>query len=337
LRRRATWLYCGLIAANLGAWAWAFLEFGGNPVLLGTALLAYGFGLRHAVDADHIAAIDTVTRKLLRQGQDALGVGFFFSLGHSTVVVAASIAVACATSLYQHHVDGAHRLGGMVGTLISAGFLFAMALANLAIFWSVFVRYRRLRAGRPEGADNVEPLTNGGGIFARLLRPVFGLIGQSWHMYPLGILFGLGFDTATEIGLLGISAAESARGLPVGAMLVFPALFTAGMSLVDTTDSLLMLKAYGWAFANPFRKLYYNMTVTLLSALVALAVGGIETLGLIADRAGFGGGIWDLVGTAAAHFGTIGYTIIGLFLGIWGVAVMVYRLKGYDRADAPVS
>jgi high-affinity nickel-transport protein len=337
LRRRATWLYCGLIAANLGAWAWAFLEFGGNPVLLGTALLAYGFGLRHAVDADHIAAIDTVTRKLLGQGRDALGVGFFFSLGHSTVVVAASIAVACATSLYQHHVDGAHRLGGMVGTLVSAGFLFAMALANLAIFWSVFVRYRRLRAGQAEGTDNVEQLMNGGGILARLLRPVFGLIARAGHMYPLGILFGLGFDTATEIGLLGISAAESARGLPVGAMLVFPALFTAGMSLVDTTDSLLMLKAYGWAFANPFRKLYYNMTVTLLSALVALAVGAIEVLGLIADRAGFSSGIWTLVGTAAMHFGTIGYTIIGLFLGVWGVAVMVYRLKGYDRGDASAS
>jgi high-affinity nickel-transport protein len=306
-------------------------------VLLGSALLAYGFGLRHAVDADHIAAIDSVTRKLLQQGKDALGVGFFFSLGHSTVVVAASIAVAVAAGVYQRHADGLHRFGGLFGTLISAGFLFAMALVNLAVFWSVFRRFRRMRAEKPVATDDIEHLMAGGGILARLFRPIFGLISRDWHMYPLGILFGLGFDTATEIGLLGISAAESARGLPVGAMLVFPALFTAGMSLVDTTDGLLMLKAYGWAFANPFRKLYYNMIVTLLSALVALVIGGIEALGLIGDRAGFSGGFWALVATAAAHFGAIGYTIVGLFLAVWGAAALVYRLKGYDRADAPAS
>jgi high-affinity nickel-transport protein len=337
MRRRLALLYAVLVAANLGAWGWALLEFGRDPVLLGAAFLAYGFGLRHAVDADHIAAIDTVTRKLLQQGRDALGVGFFFSLGHSTVVVAASIAVAFAANLYQTHVDGVHRLGGVVGTLISAGFLFAMALANLGVFWSVFRRFRRMRAGKPVAADDIDDVMAGGGILARLFRPVFGLIARGWHMYPLGILFGLGFDTATEIGLLGISAAESARGLSIGAMLVFPALFTAGMSLVDTTDSLLMLKAYGWAFANPFRKLYYNMTVTLLSALVALTVGGIEAMGLIGDQAGFCGGLWRMAQSAGEHFGTIGYAIIALFLAVWGIAALVYRLKGYDRADAPVS
>jgi high-affinity nickel-transport protein len=337
MKQRVILLYCVLGAANLGAWGWAFLEFGRDPVLLGTAFLAYGFGLRHAVDADHIAAIDTVTRKMLHQGRQALGVGFFFSLGHSTVVVAVSVAVAFATNLYQHHVEGMHRLGGVVGTLISAGFLFAMALANLAVFWSVFMRFRRARSGQPVAAGDVERLMDGGGILARLFRPLFRIVARSWHMYPLGVLFGLGFDTATEIGLLGISAAEGARGLSIGAMLVFPALFTAGMSLVDTTDSLLMLKAYGWAFANPFRKLYYNMTVTLMSALVALVIGGIEALGMIGDEVGFSGGLWGLTKSAAAHFGVIGYAIIALFLAVWGGAVLVYRFRGYDRLDAPVS
>jgi high-affinity nickel-transport protein len=335
MRRRAALLYLVLCVANLGAWAWAFLAFGRDPVLLGTAFLAYGFGLRHAVDADHIAAIDTVTRRMLEQGKRPLGVGFFFSLGHSTVVVAASIAVAVAADLYQRHADGLHRLGGVVGTLISAGFLFVMALANFAVFWSVFTRFRRVRAGMP--VADAESLMDGGGLLARLFRPLFHAISRSWHMYPLGLLFGLGFDTATEIGVLGISAAETARGLSVGAMLVFPALFTAGMSLVDTTDGLLMLKAYGWAFANPFRKLYYNMTVTLISALVALVIGGIEALSLIGGKAGLGGAFWGTVEWSADHFGMIGYGIVALFLALWGGAVLVYRLRGYDRADAPAS
>jgi nickel/cobalt transporter (NiCoT) family protein len=321
MRRDIILLYSLLAAANLGACGWAFLEFGRNPVLLGTAFLAYGFGLRHAVDADHIAAIDNVTRKLLAERRGALGVGFFFSLGHSTVVVAASIAVAFATGLYRLHADSFHQVGGVFGTVVSAGFLFVIALANLVTFWSVFQRFGR---GLPD--DDVGSAAKGG-ILARLFRPVFAIVSRSWHMYPLGFLFGLGFDTATEIGLLGISAAEGARGLSVGAMLVFPALFTAGMSLIDTTDSLLMLKVYGWASASPFRRQYYNMAITLGSALVALVVGGIEELGLV-------GMPWHPV---EAHFGAIGSAIIAAFLILWGGAVLFDRLKRYDgRLDAPM-
>jgi high-affinity nickel-transport protein len=322
MRREILLLYCLLAAANLGAWGWAFLEFGRDPVLLGTAFLAYGFGLRHAVDADHIAAIDNVTRKLLAERRGALGVGLFFSLGHSTVVVAASIAVAFATGLYRLHADSFHRVSGVFGTVVSASFLFAIALANLVTFWSIFRHFRR---GRCE--DDIESPVTTGGILARLFRPIFAVVSRSWHMYPLGFLFGLGFDTATEIGLLGISAAEGVRGLSVGAMLVFPALFTAGMSLVDTTDSLLMLKAYGWASVNPFRKQYYNMAITLISALVALVVGVIEVLGLV-------GMPWHQV---EAHFGAIGSAIVAAFLILWAGAVLFDRLKRYDgRLDAPV-
>jgi len=182
---------------------------------------------------------------------------------------------------------------------------------------------------------DIETLMNKGGILARLLLPLFRLVSRSWHMYPLGVLFGLGFDTATEIGLLGISAAQSARGASIGAMLVFPALFTAGMSLVDTTDGLLMLKAYGWAFASPFRKLYYNMTVTLASALVALAIGGVEVLGLIGDASNPGGGFWTSIKSVTDHFATIGYAIIGIFLTLCGASVLHHRLRPYDGIDAP--
>jgi high-affinity nickel-transport protein len=331
-------ILCALLAAaNLGAWGWAFLAFGHNPVLLGAAFLAYGFGLRHAVDADHIAAIDTVTRKLMQQGQRPIGVGFFFSLGHSTVVVAASIATAVAANLYRHNIDGVHRLGAVFGTMISTIFLLAMALANIVVFLSVYRRFRRIRSGHISEHGDDEQLTNMGGIAARLFRPFFRLIARSWHMYPLGILFGLGFDTATEIGLLGISAAESTRGLPIGAMLVFPALFTAGMSLIDTTDSLLMLKVYGWALVSPFRKLYYNMTVTLVSALVAFAVAGVEFLGLIGTEWKLNGGFWNIVKSGADHFGAIGYAIIAVFVVLWGGAALHHRLTSYGRLNYPAA
>jgi high-affinity nickel-transport protein len=323
-RRGIALLYGILGAVNLGAWGWALFEFGRDPVLLGTAFLAYGFGLRHAVDADHIVAIDNVTRKLLGRGRGALGVGFFFSLGHSSVVVLASMAISIATNVYQLRVESIHRLGGVVGPLISAGFLFIVAVANLGTFWSVFTRFRR------EG-DGIESSTVGGGFLARLFQPVFAVVSRSWHMYPVGILFGLGFDTATEVGVLGISAAESARGLSVGSMLVFPALFTAGMCLIDTTDSLLMLKAYGWALSSPFRRLRYNMAVTLVSALVALLIAGLEILALIGDRKG-------LPIPANFQFGAIGYAIVAMFLLMWGAAALFERLGRHgEQLDTPTS
>lgn len=334
---RGVLLYALLVVANLGAWGWAFLAFGNNPVLLGAAFLAYGFGLRHAVDADHIAAIDTVTRKLMQQGQRPIGVGFFFSLGHSSVVVVASIATAVAADLYRNNLDGVHRLGTVFGTMISASFLFAMALANIAMFLSVYRRFRRIRSGNIDEHGDVETLMNTGGIVTKLFRSIFRIISRSWHMYPLGILFGLGFDTATEIGLLGISAAESARGLPIGAMLVFPALFTAGMSLVDTADSLLMVKVYGWALVSPFRKLYYNMTVTLVSALVAFTIAGLEFLGLIGTKWKLNGEVWHTVRYAADHFGAIGYAIVAIFIILWGGSVLHHRLTSNGRLNYPAT
>jgi high-affinity nickel-transport protein len=330
MRGRLVGLYAVLAVGNILAWAWALIAFHDYPVLLGTGFLAYSFGLRHAVDADHIAAIDNVTRKLMQEGKRPLAAGFFFSLGHSTVVALATLAVALAATALTQNFSGFRAIGGVIGTLVSAGFLFAIALANLFVLAAVYRAFRRLCRGDPAG-EPVE-LTVAPGFLGRLLRPLFGLIGKSWHMYPLGFLFGLGFDTASEIALLGIAAAEAAKGLPLVSVLVFPALFTAGMALVDTSDSVLMVGAYGWAFVNPVRKLYYNLTITFTSVVVAVAVGGIEALGLLADRLQLDGPFWRLIGLLNESFGGLGYLIIALFAVSWLVSALVFRLKGYDRA-----
>lgn len=325
-----------LVALNAAAWVWALVAFRGYPVLLGTALLAYSFGLRHAVDADHIAAIDNVTRKLMQRGRRDIGVGFFFSLGHSTIVIAASVAVAATATAFKDRIDAFHSIGGVIGTLVSAAFLMLLAAVNGAILLSVWRTFRRVRAGGALVEEDLDMLLNGRGLLARIFRPLFRLIGKSWHMYPIGVLFGLGFDTATEVGLLGISAAGASKGLPIWSILVFPALFTAGMALVDTADSLLMVGAYRWAFLKPIRKLYYNLTITAVSVLVAVLVGGIEALGLIGDQLSLAGPFWDFIGSLNDNFGTIGYLIIGIFAVSWIVSAVIYRLKGYDRlGEAP--
>ncbi len=329
-------LWLGLIVANLAAWAWALLAFRHYPILLGTALLAYGFGLRHAVDADHIAAIDNVTRKLMQDGQRPLCVGLFFSLGHSTIVVAASIGVAATATRFGARLGFLHGIGGIVGTLVSSAFLLAIAAMNVAILLSLRRSFRRVRAGEHVEAGQLELLLSGRGFFARVFRPLFRRIGRSWHMYPLGVLFGLGFDTATEVSLLGISAAGACHGMPVWSILVFPALFTAGMSLVDTVDGVLMLGAYGWAFVHPLRKLYYNMAITLVSVVVAVLVGGIEALGLIEQRLGPHGLFWHAVDALNRNLGVIGYLTVGVFVLGWLGAVIVYRARGCDRLGADI-
>ena len=333
VRGRVIGLYALLAVFNIGAWIWAYIAFRDYPLLMGTSLLAYTLGLRHAVDADHIAAIDNVTRKLMQTGKRPVTVGLFFSLGHSTIVVLASVGIAATALAMQSRMDGFKEIGGLIGTLVSTFFLFAIAMMNLIILRSVIDAFRRVRRGEPYTDENLDLLLANRGLLARIFRPVFRLVTKSWHMYPLGFLFGLGFDTATEIGLLGISAAGASQGLPIWSILVFPALFTAGMTLIDTTDSILMLGAYGWAFVKPVRKLYYNITITLISVVVALAVGSIEGLGLIADKLHLSGAFWDWVGELNENFGLIGYAVIGIFVVSWIVSAFIYRIKGYDELD----
>jgi high-affinity nickel-transport protein len=326
-------MYGILFAFNVGAWIWAGIAFHHYPVLLGTALLAYSFGLRHAVDADHIAAIDNVTRKLMQDGKRPVAVGFMFSLGHSTVVVLGSAAIAGAALALQHRLDVFRNIASVVGTLVSAFFLFVIAIINLVVLRSIYRTFVRVRRGEPFVEEDLNLLLSGSGFLSHLFRPMFRMINRSWHMYPLGILFGLGFDTATEIGVLGISAAEAAKGLSFSAILVFPVLFAAGMSLIDTTDNILMLGAYGWAFVKPIRKLYYNITITSVSVVVALVVGGIEALGLMSAHFHFEGWFWNAVAKLNDNFGTLGYFIVGLFALSWIVSITVYKWRRFDDLE----
>jgi len=327
-------VYTLLIGANLLLWMWAFAAFGDRPILLGTALLAYSFGLRHAVDADHIAAIDNVTRKLMQDGKRPVGVGFFFSLGHSAVVIAMSAGVVFATAALASRFDDFKSVGSVIGTGASALFLLAIAIANVLILASIWRSFQAVKRGARLVEEDFDLLLNSRGLLARLFRPLFRMVSRSWHLFPIGVLFGLGFDTATEVALFGISAAEASKGLSVWSVMLFPALFTAGMSLVDTTDGILMLGAYGWAFMKPIRKLYYNLTITALSVVVAVAVGGIEVLGLIGDQFALSGGFWDAVSVINGNFGALGYAIIGIFVFGWALSAVIYRVKGYDGIDA---
>ena len=327
-------LFGGLVTANVAAWAWAFAAFGDRPTVMATALLAWVFGLRHAVDADHIAAIDNATRKLMQEGKRPIAVGLYFSLGHSTVVVLATVGVALAAAAFKDKLEGFQDIGGLIGTSVAAVFLLIIAAINLVILIEVYRAFQRVKRGGSYTPQDVDAmLANGGGLFTRLFRRLFGMIRKSWHMYPLGFLFGLGFDTATEIGLLTIAAVEASNGLPIWSIMVFPALFTAGMTLIVTTDSVLMVKAYGWAFVNPVRKLYYNLTITFVSVVVAVAIGGALALGLIAEKLGLKGGVWDVI-EGINEFGALGFLIVGFFILAWIVSMLIYRWKGYDRLDA---
>jgi nickel/cobalt transporter (NiCoT) family protein len=334
-RGKVVGVYIILLAANVAAWAWAFAAFHNYPLLLGTAMLAYTFGLRHAFDADHIAAIDNVTRKLMQEGQRPVGVGLFFSLGHSTIVVALSIAIAVASTALQSNFDRFKSVGGVVGTLVSAFFLFAIAVANILILISIFRTFQSVEAGCKFVEEDLDLVLANRGLLGRLFRRFFRLIKRSWQMYPLGLLFGLGFDTATEVGLLGISATQATQGLSIWSILAFPALFTAGMTLVDASDSILMLGAYGWAFVKPIRKLYYNLTITAMSVVVAVVVAGLETLNLIGDQLGLtgGGGFWGLIGAINDNFGVLDYIIVGIFALGWLISALVYRARGYDAIE----
>lgn len=331
LRTKIVGLYTLLIGANIAAWAWALIVFYDHSILLGTALLAYTFGLRHAVDADHIAAVDNVTRKLMQEGKRPVSVGLFFSLGHASVVCALSVGIGFAANALQSRFEIMKSMGEVIGTTVSAAFLFLIAFANVLILISVFRTFQAVKRGEDLVENDFDLLLNNRGILARLFRPLFRVVTRSWHLFPIGILFGLGFDTATEVALFGISSIKAASGMSFWNIMVFPALFSAGMSLIDSTDGILMLGAYGWAFLKPIRKIYYNMTITLVSVVVAVLIGGIETLGLIGDRLKLAGPFWESIGMLNGNFGLLGYMVIGVFALSWLLSMAIYRFKRYDN------
>ncbi len=325
-----TSLFAVLIAANLLAWIWAWVAFADQPAMLGTALLAWMLGLRHAVDVDHIAAIDNAVRKLIRSGAPPGTVGLWFSLGHSSIVVLGCGVIALTTAAMRDQFTALRDVSGVLGSSISAAFLLAIAAVNMVILRDIWRNFSRVAQGG-EMEDVGGPL-EGGGILSRLCRPLFRAVTRSHHMYWIGFLFGLGFETTTEVALLAIAATHGAQDMPGWRVMVFPALFTAGMVLVDTADSVLMTGAYDWAQVRPLRKLWYNLTITAIAVLVALLVGGIEVLGLVAGRFALEGPVWTALAALNADMTHFGIVVIATFALAWAVSALVYRWKFHDRA-----
>lgn len=294
-----------------------------HPVLLGMGFLAYTLGLRHAFDADHIAAIDNTVRKLVRQGTSPLGVGFYFSLGHSTVVFAMVVVAALIARSAQQALPHLHAIGGLVGATVSGTFLLLIGLINLFIWVDIYLIFQKMRRGNDD-AHALEELLLSRGIVARVASPLFRVIHRSWQVYPLGFLFGLGFDTASEVALLAISAGAAASALPTVGILALPVLFAAGMSLMDTADGVFMTTAYRWAFATPLRKVYYNLTVTGLSVVAALLIGLIELTQVLAQALGLTAGFWGRL--QGLDFGWIGYLLVTLFVFVWSFSYGAWRL-----------
>jgi high-affinity nickel-transport protein len=313
----------------------ARLSLGGKAFGFGVGLTAYTLGLRHAFDADHIAAIDNTTRKLMSDGRRPLAVGFFFSLGHSTVVFGLALLLAIGVNALVGPVENdssnLHRYTQLIGTSVSGAFLYLIAILNVIVLVGILRVFARLRRGDydPEnGEAELERQLNNRGLINRFLGRFTKSITKSWHMYPVGLLFGLGFDTATTIALLVLAGSSAAAGLPWYAILCLPVLFTAGMCLLDTIDGSFMNFAYGWAFSSPVRKIYYNITITALSVAVALVIGSIELVGLFAGQLGWRGRLWDWLGSLDLN--TVGFVVVGMFVVTWAVALLVWR---YGRIE----
>jgi len=306
-------------------------------VLAGLGLLSYVLGLRHAVDADHIAAIDNTTRKMLQQNKRPVTVGMWFSLGHSTIVIALTIALVLATREVVGAVPELANGGNIVGTWISGVFLFIIGFVNVLIVLDVYRTFKGLKEGKIKGGKELDDALNKNSFMGRTFGKLFEIVNEPWQIYPVGVLFGLGFDTATQVALIAISIGVAGT-VPFWYVVVLPLLFTVGMVTIDTSDGISMRCAYGWAFLKPIRKIYYNLTITIISVLVAFVIGGIEVVQVVSLQLGFTTGIWGWF--ANLDFETMGYGIIATFLLAWLVSMAYYRYKGYEKttfpADTPV-
>jgi nickel/cobalt transporter (NiCoT) family protein len=319
----------GVALLHLLGWGLFLYYSRGNPALAGLGSLAYTFGLRHAFDADHIAAIDNTTRKFLQDGKRSMGVGFFFSLGHSTIVFSLAAGLAVAAKTVNSRIPGFQDVGGYIGASVSGTFLVVIGLINLFVLLDILGVFRQMRRGRYNEQKLEEALQNQGLMSRFFLKRVSDRIDKSWKMYPLGVLFGLGFDTATEIGLLALAAGVATHHVPFLAIISLPLIFAAGMSLMDTADGAFMSHAYGWAFSNPVRKIYYNITVTSLSVTVALVIGTIELLQVLAAKFSLTGGFWTFLDTL--DFGHIGYVVVGLFVATWAFSVLLWKVRRLEQ------
>jgi nickel/cobalt transporter (NiCoT) family protein len=333
MRNRLAAVFGAVGVLHIAGWGLLLLHGAGHPGFLALGGLAYTFGLRHAFDADHISAIDNTTRKLLQTGRKPVGVGFFFSLGHSTVVFLIAVALGLAVKWIVQGVvsDGGElrSIGGVVGTSVSGVFLVLIGVFNLVILVDIVRVYRKMRRGE-FSRDGLEHELISGGVMTKLFGRIFRVIEHSWQMYPVGFLFGLGFDTASEVALLAISAGAAAQGVPFGAVVSLPIIFAAGMSLMDTLDGALMSNAYSWAFASPIRKVFYNLTVTSLSVFVALFVGVVELVQVAIQALGLHGPVFQGI-VAFDLVGKLGYVIVVAFLVTWAAAFVIYKVRRIDE------
>jgi nickel/cobalt transporter (NiCoT) family protein len=332
-RRRLSMLTGAVIALHVAGWGLFLLYVDRYPALAGLGTLAYTFGLRHAFDADHIAAIDNTTRKLLADGKRPLGVGFFFSLGHASIVFALTIGLAVASRAVGAGIPVFERVGGQIGTGVSGAFLCVIGILNLLVLLDIVRVFRDLPKSELDEERLERRLQERGFMGRFFFGRLFKLVSKSWHMYPVGFLFGLGFDTATEVGLLALAAGVATHAVPFLAVLSLPLLFTAGMSLMDTADGAFMSHAYGWAFSNPVRKIYYNITVTSLSVFVALAVGTVELLQVATAKLGLSSGFWGWLG--GLDIGKLGYVLVATFAGAWIVSALIWKTARIEQRFAP--
>ncbi len=311
-------------------------QVGAQVFSIGLGVTAYTFGLRHAFDADHIAAIDNTTRKLTADGAKPKSVGFWFALGHATMVVVLALLVIAATKTAGVLLDDGsstrHALG-VAGTLASGGFLYLIGIINVIALVGIWQVFTAMRAGR-FSEQELEDQLNNRGLLARILGPIMKRITRPFQMFGVGVLFGLGFDTATEVALLALAGTGAAAGLPWYAVLTLPILFAAGMSLMDTLDGLFMTVAYDWAFAHPVRKIYYNMTVTGLSVALALLIGSIELIGVLHDDLGWTNPVTTWI--SSIDLNNFGFVIVGLFVVTWACAIVFWRYSGMERRWAPI-
>ncbi|EPB81819.1 hypothetical protein HMPREF1544_11440 [Mucor circinelloides 1006PhL] len=329
VRPKVLLLLAGLSLLQVAIWVIAVCVFKPYPSMVGTGALAYTLGLRHAVDADHISAIDNVTRKLLNNNQHPVCVGLFFSLGHSTVVFITSIIVAATANAVASNIEDFSEIGGLIGTSVSITFLVLIAILNLICMIGVIKTMKRVKKEGVYTEVDIEEYLANRGILGRFFRPVFKFVNASWKMYPLGFLFGLGFDTASEVTLLGITAIQGAQGMSMWLIILLPILFASGMALIDSLDSMLMLFTYTWAYINPVRKLFYNLTITTISVVVAVVVALIELFSLIGEQLELDNGWWRFWYFLADSFEWIGIIIVGAFIVTWAISAVVYRLAGY--------
>ena len=331
INKRPKWLRYGVAVAGLHVLGitMLILNLKQYPQLLGFAFLAYTLGLRHAFDVDHIAAIDNTVRKMVHQKQEPMGVGFFFSIGHSTVVCIMSIITAFSMHWAQQNIPQIKNVAGVVGTAISGSFLLVIGLFNLYIWFDIYTFFLKTRRGEID-EESLNQLLLSRGFLSRFFKPLYRFINKSWHVYPLGFLFGLGFDTASEVALLAISATLGAKGMPATAVMSLPIMFASGMSLMDTADGIFMTTAYHWAFSTPLRKIYYNLSVTGLSVIAALFIGLIELAQIITPKLGLKGGVWTWIQNL--NFGSMGYILVGLFILTWAISYSVWRVLKLENA-----